>query len=285
MILTPPISIEDYIIQLLRDGPIGTIELIARIRKHLPNATKQAVYSALRKLKGQEVVVVHNKQASLSIQWLRKLEVFVNIAAERSFDAELRSNGILALTDGDRIEYHFKNAHLMDSFWWHASALLLETQPDTEPVYIYHSHEWFLHARRNTELDFIRYIKNKRRTLFLAVSRNTPLDKLAAEDFDGNTAQYYMYPTPPFPKNNYYLNVFNDYVFEVWLDKAMSNELDSLYLNAKTITPNTLEEIKLLISKSGKSRMIISRDQNRAEKLKKFLGKHFIIPLREATKR
>ncbi len=285
MILTTPTSIEDHIVSLLRDGPIGTVELISHIRKYLPKATKQAVYAALRKLKGQEVVVVHNKQASLSIQWLRKLELFVNIAEERSFDAESRSNGILALTNGDRIEYHFKNAHLMDSFWWHASALLLETQSAQEPVYIYHTHEWFLHARRNTELGFIRYIKDNRRTLFLAVSRNTPLDKLAAKDFDGTTAQYYMYSVSPFPKNNYYLNVFNDYIFEVWLDKSMSSELDALYRNTKTITPEILEQIKSLTSKPGKSRMIISRNTKRAEKLKKLLGKHFFVPKEYRSKK
>lgn len=285
MIVTPPISIEDYIISLLRDGPVGTVELILRIKKYLPKATKQAVYAALRKLKSQEVVVVHNKEASLSVQWLRKLELFVNIAAERSFDAESRSNGILALSDGDRIAYRFKNAHLLDSFWWHASALLLETQSTQEPVYIYHTHEWFLHARRSTELDFIRYIRSKHRTLFLAVSRNTPLDKLAAKDFDGNTAQYYMYPTPPFPKNNYYLNVFNDYIFEVWLDKNMSSELDALYQNTKTVVPSVLEQIKPLTSRAGKSRMVISRNVKRAEQLKKLLGKHFFIPKEFRTKK
>lgn len=278
MMLTPPTSIEDYIVLLLRDGPIGTVELILRIKKHLPNATKQAVYTALRKLKGQEVVVVHNKQASLSIQWLRKLELFVNIAEERSFSAESRSNGILALADGDRIEYHFKNAHLLDSFWWHASALLLEAQSVQEPVYIYHSHEWFLHARQTTELEFLQYIKNKRRTLFLAVSKNTPLDKLAAKDFDGTRAQYYMYPNAPFPKNNYYLNVFNDYIFEVWLNAEMSNKLDAIYKNTCTVTPAVIEQMKSLTRQVGKSRMVISRNAKRAAKFKRLLGKHFFTP-------
>lgn len=127
-------------------------------------------------------------------------------------------------------------------------------------------------------MDFMKYIKRTARVVFWAVSKNTALDKYVAKDFDGTYAQYYMYSKPLFVKDNYYWNVYNDYIIEVWLDKTMSTEMDAIYSETKAVTPSALEAIKEATSKPGKSRMVISRNAKRADKLKKLLGKHFFIP-------
>ena len=47
--------------------------------------------------------------------------------------------------------------------------------------------------------------------------------------FDGKKKNYYASPKELFPKSNYYVNVFDDFLIEVWLDPKVTAEIDLVY--------------------------------------------------------
>ena len=159
--------------------------------------------------------------------------------------------------------------------------LLSETLPNlNEPVYLYNPHEWFLLARRESELECIKLITQKRQFL-LTVGGKTPLDHSVSGDFDGNKSQYYMADSPLFPKNNYYLNTVGDFIIEVRIDPSLAEQIKQLYAQTEKDITASKEQLKIIVHGKGRSKMTISRDRNKAEKFKKVLRKYFYIPKTE----
>lgn len=278
MFLNKENSIENLVCQSLRDGSVSTLSLIDSVRKIRPKTTKQGFYFALRNLKRGEVVVIHNKRVSFNIRWLKNMDRFFRIAEQHYSEDGLGRDNFLNLRDGEKISYLFASPAETDMFWGHALVLLSETLPDqNEPVYLYNPHEWFLVARRESELECIKLITQKRRFLLTAGGK-TPLDHSVSSDFDGDKSQYYMADNSIFPKNNYYLNVIGDFIIEVRIDPSLAQKIEQLYAQAEVDNGVSKEKLKEIVRDKGRSKMTISRDKNKAERLKKVLRKYFYIP-------
>jgi predicted transcriptional regulator len=268
--------LEKIIIDFLQKGPVNITDLIGNINKKR-KVTKQGVYFCLRGLVQQEMVVVHNKQASLNVRFIKKMKTFFETASQHYIDSPLGGVNLTSLKDGESIQYSFHNPLTTDFFWWDALYTLSESLDSTDPVYLYNPHEWFLLARRESELEAIKEITKKRRFL-LTTPGTTVLDKYVAKDFDGNMSQYNMLGKDLFTKNNYYFNVVGDFIIEVWIDTKIANEIDALYVRTKKFNEEAIRELTAIIYKRGKSKLTLSRNKKKAEKLKNLVKKHFYIP-------
>ena len=113
-------SIEGLIFKCLDNGPIKTSLLLEKIRKERPHTTKQGTYLALRNLKKEEVVVVHNKHVSFNVRWLKNMENYFALAQRHYFEENVGQNNFLNLKDGEKITYSFNDTAQTDIFWWHA---------------------------------------------------------------------------------------------------------------------------------------------------------------------
>ena len=272
-----PEKIEEYIVQILQEGPIPAMGLVKKISFLRTRATKQAVYSALRKLKKDEIVVMHGKIVSLSSNWINKMSDFFAKARHHYSIANVEAEGFLALEEGDKITYNFKNPEIADTFWGHAFDILSEVMDKEEPIYIYNPHEWFLLARQEQETDLFERITKQKRQILITSPRQTDLDKYVKKFFDGTFAQYYLSPTQIFKKQNYYLNIFGEYLIEAWIDEKTQHEIESFYIKTKIFDEKAKTEIKNIIAKQGKNKISISRNKEKSEKLRKSLGKEFFI--------
>ncbi|MDB5259969.1 MAG: hypothetical protein JWN37_200 [Candidatus Nomurabacteria bacterium] len=271
-------TVEDYICEALKEGPISTISLIEKIKANKPGITKQAVYLALRKLKQAEVIVIHNKKVSFNIRWLKNMNDFLRVSEMRHSLGDVSKDNFLNLSDGEKITYSFNNAHETDAFWWQALYMISEmVSKEAGPIYLYNPHEWFLFARRESELELLRIIAVKRRLLILSTHK-TPLDLAVAKDFDGNRTQYYMHDKPLFPKNNYYYNVMGDFIIEVYIARQVIDAIEEIYSSSLSVNEEVIEKLKKTINIKGKTLLSISRNKKKAEKLKKEFYKHFYIP-------
>lgn len=278
MLFTTDASIENLICTLLQQGPIETVSLIARIQEVRPKTTKQGVYAALRHLRREEVVVMHHKKASFNVRWLKQAEQFLAIAEQHYVAEDLGRDNFLNLQDGEKIAYFFSSPAETDKFWGHALILLGESSvPGDEPAYLYNPHEWFFIARRESERECFDIITKKRRLLLTASSR-LPLDRAVANEFDGDRSQYHMLERPFFPKNNYYVNIVGDFIIEVWLDPGIAARVESLYRGTEKVDADTAGELLEIVSGKGRSKLAISRNAKKAERLKKLLRKNFYIP-------
>jgi hypothetical protein len=277
MDVTKPTKIEEFVLKILADGPMPAMALVKRISLFRLKTTKQAVYAALRKLKKAETVVMHGKIASLNIAWISKMSDFFYEARHRYSMGSAETEGFLALGDGDKITYNFKNPEIADAFWGHAFDILTGVLREKEPVYIYNPHEWILLAREEQEISMFKRATDQGLQILVTTPGQTPLDKYVKKFFDGKHSQYYLTPHHFFKKSNYYLNIFSDYLIEVWIDERTHKEIDKFYQKHEVFTEEAREELKSIIGKQGRNKISISRNKEKAEKLKKSLGKEFYI--------
>ena len=272
-------SIENLVCILLQHGPIATTALIVQIKEQRPRTTKQGVYAALRQLRRDEIVVMHAKKASLNIRWLKQIDQFSAIAEQHYVEGNFGRDNFLNLKDGEKIAYFFSSPTETDQFWGHALVILAESSPSNdEPVYLYNPHEWFLIARQESERAFIDIITKKRRFLLTAGAK-TPLDRAVANEFDGDMSQYHMLEQPLFSKNNYYFNIVGEFLIEVWIDSNIATRIEEVYRTAEKIDGAVRTKLIEIVRGKGRSRLTISRNAKKAERLKKMLRKNFYTPV------
>lgn len=270
-------SLEEHIITLLGEGPLKNTELIERVNLLRPHTTKQAVYTTLRNLKAEEIIVAHGMGVSLNVRWLGSMENYLVTAKQKYHAGSTDKGSFAALKNGERIEYFFNDLIETDAFWWQALYQLTINSSTGEPVYLYNPHQWFLLARRKSELESMASIVNHGKQYFVTSCGKTALDKKVAVDFDGEQSQYYMSEKHLFNKINYYFNVVDDFIIEVWINSELAQNIENLYTSTDLVTDETIDKLKSIVSVKGKGKMVISKNISKTERLKKKLSKHFYI--------
>lgn len=277
MNILKPTSIEEYIIKTLQKQAFSGSELLIEIKKYRLRTTKQALYSALRKLRSAEIVVMHDMRISLSSIWVTQMAEFFSLAKHFYTKTVTTDEGFLNLEDGDRVSYSFKNPNITDIFWGHAFDILAEITPIHEPVYLYNPHDWFMLARPETEKLLFQKFAQAGKQLLLLAGGITFLDKYIIKEFDGTIAQYHPTNELLFDKRNYYVNIFDDFIIEAYLDESTAKKIDDFYNTTTEWNASTEAVLKKIIAHEGKNKLTISRNRKKAEKLKKVFKKYFYI--------
>jgi hypothetical protein len=277
MNLTSPFSLEEHILTSLQLGTMPIVRLIEIIKTKRPKTTKQGVYLIIRKLKRQEIVVVHKKNISLSGVWISAMEEFFRKAEYATRNINSPNNTFLNLNLGEKIQYYFKNPVLTDAFWSHVFITLVETSSPQLPVLIYNPHEWFLLARTENEAGLFGKIAARGQKLALLCGNNTTLDKFVRKHFDRNMTFYETLEKPLFDKNNYYVNVIGDFVIEVWLDKKVCKEIDDYYTKTQNLGEIERQKLEHILSQKGKNKFVVSRNKRKAEAFRSKFKKYFFL--------
>lgn len=277
MLFVRPTSLEEHIITALGEGPLKTTELISRINVLRSNTTKQAVYTAIRNLKREEVIVAHGMGVSLNVRWLGNMEKYLTIAKQKYHTGSTDKGNFTALKNGERIEYFFNDMIETDAFWWQALYQLTINSSSGDPVYLYNPHQWFLLARRESELESMASIVDHGKQYLVTSCGKTVLDKKVVSDFDGEKSQYHMSEKHLFNKINYYFNIVDDFIIEVWLNENLASNIEKFYLETEEFTDETIKNLKEIVSVKGRGRMVISKNIPKTTRLKKMLSKHFYI--------
>lgn len=277
MMIYEPKMLEEYILNYLQKGSSGTIELLEKIKVMRPKTTKQGFYQALRKLKREEVVVVYAKRATLSHIWINKMADYFRTAESMYASTSSPSDDFLKLADGDKISYTFKNPDLTDQFWGHAFGILNNATSEYEPLYMYDPHEWFFLARHASERVLFDEVLDRGKDIYMIVGGKTPLDKYTSKEFDNKKSFYYMTEEKLFPKSNYYVNIFGDFLIEAWLDQKTEQAINEFYKTTHEWNPEAEVTLKEIIKTRGTNKLVISRNARKAEKIKRIFKKYFVI--------
>lgn len=270
-----PKTIEEFILSLLKEGFFSTTKLLEKVQEKRAGTTKQGFYQALRKLKKEEVVVIYGKRASLSHLWIKRMSEYFDSARSVYVGEKIPGDYFLILEDGERVSYTFKTPAVSDMFWGHAFGLLANSTDD--PVYIYNPHEWFMLARTESEVELFEEITRNGRQLFLLTGNNTPIDRQTSKYFDGEHGQYHALKKGIFEKENYYLNIFSDFIIEAWIGKDLAEKIDELYKNTEKFSEEFRADLQQIVGETSKTKITISRNKRKADKLKKKIGKYFFI--------
>lgn len=274
MNILKPKKIEDLVTASLIHGEQMASELLGRIQSTGKNITKQGFYAALRKLKTEETILIYKGRVSLNTVWIKKMRDMFEII-DRAYTMGTKSFDVLGLENKESITYSFSTIRNLDIFWGHSQNILIHNTDEQEPVYAYDPHYWFYIARKDTERELLRELERNKRQFLMTVSSTLPLDKTIKTDFNTDYLQYNY--ENMFDKNNYYVTVIGDYITEVFLDETTAQKIEGIYESATGITESVTHNLKSLLELKVKSKIKISRNQARAEKLKKKMGKDFYV--------
>lgn len=183
----------------------------------------------------------------------------------------------LSLKEGEKITYAFKTFEDTDRVWIHVFDILSDTTRKSIPVMIYNPHEWFLLVRTESELYLFDRLVKKNRTLMSLVSEKDPLDIYIKKYFNNTTLQYYPIGEYVFP-SKYNVNVFDDFLIEVYLDQKITDEIDGVYKKHKNWSPDVTKELTEIIRKRGKNKLVVSRSKKKSEKIRNLFRKYFAFP-------
>jgi hypothetical protein len=216
-------------------------------------------------------------KVTLSSLWIKKLIDFTEHAQlYYAQDPEKRFD-FLSLKEGEKITYAFKTFEDTDRFWIHVFDILSDTTRKSIPVMIYNPHEWFLLVRTESELYLFDRLVKKNRTLMSLVSEKDPLDIYIKKYFNNTTLQYYPIGEYVFP-SKYNVNVFDDFLIEVYLDQKITDEIDGVYKKHKNWSPDVTKELTEIIRKRGKNKLVVSRSKKKSEKIRNLFRKYFAFP-------
>lgn len=274
MDLLKPRAIEDLILLIIQKGEQNTGDILRNIQNIRKNTTKQAFYSALRKLKSDEVVVVYKGSVALHTTWIRNMQEKIDQMAQ-AYSVGLDAFSVLSLANQESISFIFYNSRALDSFWGHSQNILMYNTTPGEPIYSYDPHYWFFIARQDSERKLLKEIVRNKRQFLMAVGGADYLDKVIKREFNNDHLQYSFKKV--FEKDNYYLTVIGDYITEVWLDPAIARKVETIYKQANRADEETEVALKKLLEIRSRNKIRITRNRAKAERIKNKLKKDFYI--------
>ncbi len=267
-------SIESKVINLLMSGPIRTTKIVEKIQEMRTLTPKQSVYLALRELKKKEIVVISGKIVSLNQLWISRMKNLFDEAYVKSSDA--KEDNVLLLQEKEYINYKFNSLISLQIFWEHLYQLFLKNSKNNMAL-CYHPHEWFLISRKESELNLLEESEKRKISLFELVAGKQPLDLVIKKYYDGEISQIDFIGKNVYP-HNYYIECFDDYVIEVWLDERTVDEIEKIYQIYSVVNEEVIDLFQSIIKETGYNhKMKISRNHKKALKLKNLLNKYFFI--------
>jgi hypothetical protein len=266
MNLAKPETTEERIISLLLKNSLSGAELLAILDISGKKITKQALYNVLRKLIQDEIVVKHAKIFSLSRLWLQNMANLFTSAQDR-YGIELEKNDFLSIHEGDKISYTFKNPYEADQFWGHAFDILIDKTPVEVPIVLYNPHQWFLLVRTDSEYQLLERISKEGKKLHNHIGSSNALDRYVEKYFDLPGLQYVINEQGSFEARNYYINIFNNYIIEVYIDEKVAEEIDRFYEQYTDFDKIAEKKLQSIVSQ-GKTRLVISRNSKKADRLR-----------------
>ena len=272
MISSTKQSIEDLIVELLAKHPYSEgVELVRLIKTVRQKTVKQAVYTALTSLLKNEVVSKIGGKYFLSRVWLNKVnKLFQN-------KKQFATDTVFELEESESISYYFPSLLTCDTYWAHVFDLLIEWIPENKPIIVWNPHEWFAVGRKDAEQDIFKQFIAKKKYALYSIAGKTSLDKEFKKDWTNPFVSITTGSSTVF-SDNYYLNIFDNIIIEVFIDETLTKKIEGFYQENHQTTPENIRSFENLISEKYKVRMKISKNTKKAFTLRKKLSRDFYLP-------
>jgi len=268
-------SLSDHAIDILDQGPLSGGELVKRLIQDT-QTSKESVYRILRELLQQEVINKAQKKYSLNRHWIQRMHAFS--LRHTTSPHQIDTHGILQFNDGDSITYEFKNPDLMGIYWGHLYDYVMDVHPADIPIIIFHPHEWLIHARKTSEEYVLKRFEKDKKLVLFSIGGNTDLDKKFKKDWSNMYLKINTNISVNSIKKNRYINVLGDYIFEVRTTLAFEEAIDGFFQRNTVVNKSNEKELKQIIQKHYRTKLIFSRNKKRAQLLRKKFSKDFYIP-------
>ena len=274
MILANRQTIEDIIIEVLARFPntIGP-KLVTLVQKRRSSSTKQAVYYALKSLIESEIVSKAGSSYFISRVWINRVQNLLSSQENKSSNNDLLFS---SLSDKQSISYSFPNLMACERYWAHVFDIFMSSIPRECPIFVWNPHEWFVIGREKVEREVFKAFETRKKYAFYTIHGNTPLDTEFKDKLNNKFVTICTNSDIRFA-DNYYLNIFGDFILEVFLNKRLAREIDIFYKSNKKLSIINIAEFKKLINQKFPIRMKISRNEKKAYALRRKLSKEYLL--------
>ncbi len=272
MLLSTKPKIEEVIVDTLADGPHDSLVLLEKVQNKTPT-TKQGFYRALRVLLRDEIVTKNKQLVLLNPLWAGRIEKFVDRIKTVSTPKETET--LFRLEEGDTMVFRFKSVIDLYLLWNHY--FFIFCQKTSGPVVFFNTHNFWALIRSDIENEMYAWIKHNNKKAYSVIGHNTSLDRNTSDyikkDYDIDLA----YETSPSVRETVFPAVFGDYVMSTVLDATTVSAIGELYSKYQTWEPSVETELKEIIDRMRRSKVVIERNKKKAEQLRKKLMKYFVF--------
>lgn len=271
MLLGSKNDVAEIIVSSLSEGASETLDLYKKVQGQ-KKVSKQNFYKALRGLLEEEVVVKNRLMVVLNNLWVNKLREFTD-SIDLNYQTQA-SEVLLGLSEGESLVYHFKSLSSLDALWKHYFFIVAKNNP-TEDIVLYNPHEFWSLFRFQTERFMYKWILEHNRTAYEIIGNNTLLDKSTTAHIK-NFGLQIMYEPVPSMRENVFPAVIGDYIIETILDIVTVTSIDAIYQNNTMWSEELEKSLYDILGKVSRSKIVISKNKKRAQRMyKKLVKKYF----------
>ncbi len=274
MILTKNKSIEDWLVEFLAKNPyIAGPNLVDLVQSKRPGTTKQAVYAALRLLAQSEAIAKAGGKYYVSRVWIQRVYELFDVQKKR----ELIGEAIFALKEGKSFSYRYPNLAICDTYWAHLFKVLTDWVPSECPIFAWHPHPIFSIWRRDIEVSIFAEFERENKHCYFISGGNTVLDQRWKKTW-GNKRVALNTDIKRTFASNYFLNVVQDFVIEVFVDQRLANLIEGFFQKYQKLDEKNIAEFESYFDRPYPVRIKISRKKKKAALLRKRMARDFYIP-------
>lgn len=256
-------DLEDFIIERLGVSECGVESMHSEYSEKYKPVTKQAVYKTLKKLCNDEIIIKHKDTFSINNIWKKRVVSLLE-----------HSNRFPSLKEGESIAYSFKSFKQLDEYWKHIQEGTLE---DAKTTYFFcpHQYWWFVPGRRESEINFYTSFEENKQNAILLLGGRTKTDIEMKRLISNEYVQVHPEEDHGLRMTDN-LTVKNDLIIRTRLSFSTSTAINDIF-NRNLSYVETEKLLQKFFNKNIAVRILIERNQKKAEKLRKQIGKYFFI--------
>lgn len=271
MLLTNKMDTKELVVTELINGAVDSLLLQERI-KEVNAISKQGFYKAIRELIADEVITKNKQKIFLSPIWLSKLQDFIEKTHQTS--NKKIATEMINLKQGDMLVFNLKS--ITDTFFLWNHYFFTLCKKTKGPIVFFNSHNFWTLIRTDIQNTMYKWIQESEKEAFLLIGYNTPLDKESSNYIRDYNIRV-SYENTPKLKENVYPAVFGSYIISTILDKKTVIDIHNVFVKHKNNNQEVKKELEFIINNIKSMKIIIEKNTQKAEKIRKKILNHFIF--------
>ncbi len=258
---------KDYIMTILGyDWPLTAKKIHNLIKKKYGySATYQAVYKTINGLLKDGVVEKNDKGYQLNLKWLKDLHRYTEVI-ETNYYTKNRLNLIEGIkearAEGNINVLTFETLFDVEKYLYYLQKQFIHSANGKEVICVHHNHEWRPLFYLRAEYNWQKKLDGLGHRTYVLCRGNSESDRKSAEFYKGLGCKI---KTNVNCASTNELMVFDDFVIQVFLPHEIKARMDELLVG---VVDHALL-IKEIFEKKAEIQVIINKDRNIAEQIRK----------------
>ncbi len=274
---------KSFVLDILSTRPRLSVRELYELflQKNKKKISIQAFYALIRKMIDQRILVKEGQALLIDASWATALMKFAD-TVQTTYLANETTGANTILRPGEKRDVVFENVMAMDNFWTNALIIAVyRTKEDASvidrDVCAYNYHSWFQIARTAQEQSLADAYEQTGMGYYVTSGSSLFLDKAVADSIETKDFHYTTIEPNEFFKQNYYVTVVGDVIFETSLPQYIHELMEKIYDKTKNIAEFDRQEILRIIQLPARTTLTITNDRKRANKIKREIKNCFVL--------